>query len=324
MAVPGEAWNGWSAHYGAVDVAGAYAGVSVRAGDFRGYWQHGVNMPFEVDVGEKIVPKDVADLRRYLVARYDEAVVLRRYGKPAEAVGVPFVYLDTVPVSRIRKSLLVVPTHTLAGQTVMDRSGFERYADEVLQYAARFEKVAVCVHAACLRNDLWVREFSERGVEVLLGADHCDANSLVRVKTLFSTFEHVTSNGWGSHIAYALSCGANVSIFGTCPRYSASEMWLDSGFQGKSRELEFLCSEEYVRRSHEFCREFLGVPGDGRINVELGRYLTGAENRLSRDAMKQLLFDVCEITCSGKMRKLSRKLKWRGRRMLRWVSQRNG
>jgi hypothetical protein len=36
----------------------------------------------------------------------------------------------------------------------------------------------------------------------------------MRLVEIFSTFEYVTTNGFGSQITYAAYCGAKVSVFG--------------------------------------------------------------------------------------------------------------
>jgi hypothetical protein len=318
MATAPSADNGWSSIYGAIDTAANYARLECSSGSFRHVWQHGVFLPFEIHYpGMGFVCSDDPS-RMMLCARLDEEMVLREKGYDSAAIGAPFVYVGGVVQSRMRKSLLIVPTHTLTGQTMADRSAFEKYADEISEASRRFDCVVVCLHAGCLKNGFWVREFTDRGIRVICGADPIDANSLQRVKALFSTFECVTTNGWGSHVAYALACGAKVSVFGSRPGTDVEELArIDTSFHANRDHLDMLFSERHFEMTREFLREFYGHPEDGRRNVDLGRYLIGSEHKLSPREMKSLLRDACELTFRGRAAILGRKLAWRYRRLLK-------
>jgi hypothetical protein len=50
---------------------------------------------------------------------------------------------------------------------------------------------------------------------------------LNRMGILFSRFEYVTTNGFGSHLVYAAYFGANISLYGATPDFHASDFKKD-------------------------------------------------------------------------------------------------
>ena len=70
----------------------------------------------------------------------------------------------------------------------------------------------VCVNGHDWVRGNWVHDFRDAGFEVIRGAG--DESSLERMASLFAQFEFVTTNGFGSLIAYASAFGARVSFYG--------------------------------------------------------------------------------------------------------------
>lgn len=156
------------------------------------------------------------------MARQDQVDYLSAHGYlHVRAIGLPVVYLPPRKVSRERDSLLVMPVHSL--DTTQHNWNFERYAEEIAKLRGRFSRIVICVHTSCAKKGYWVRAFEERGFPIVFGADVGDRNSLLRMKALFSQFEFVTSNGFGSHLAYAAYFGAKPSVYGELPLYQEDD-----------------------------------------------------------------------------------------------------
>ncbi len=142
----------------------------------------------------------------------------------------------------------------------------------------------------CINNGIWISEFANIGVEVIKGADCFDSNCLSRIKTLFSTFEYVTTNGWGSHVAYALACGAKVSIFGTIPEITVDMMIkTDTCWQRNPEAAKVLLDQSTKKQEREFLKDFYREPIDGLANQDLGKYLIGEDNKLNSREMRIVL-----------------------------------
>jgi hypothetical protein len=212
--------------------------------------------------------------KRFWVARQDQAAYLRRHGySRVKAIGMPMVYLGVPSVSRLPGSLLVMPVHSLASTT--HDWGFERYADEIYAVSHYFQNVVACVHPACIDKGYWVSSFRTRGIPVVAGADATDRNSLLRMALLFSQFEFVTSNGFGSHLVYAAYFGARPSLFGSIATYKAADFRGDTIYNNCPELLPMvlqLYSEESLRSHYAwlFCEPFRAGSCEEWSRSELG------------------------------------------------------
>lgn len=287
--------DGWTDHYGSLEFAASYAAVRLPARyTVRGLWQHGCFGPWEaVTPGALVFNAPGAQARLLLVARQEEADYLQTNGYPhVRAIGLPIVYTSSTGLPRIPRSLLVMPTHTLIGDKFPDRSAFIRYANEVRELAKDFDHVTVCIHPNCRRNDLWFPEFTERGFDIVLGAQTDDRNALLRMRSLFEQFETVTTNGWGSHVAYALAFGAKVSIHGTQPRRTVEDMLRDLTWTADPEALKQTLSVETAATERAFLQDFLVPPVRAVPNRALGEWLVGAGLMVSPDEMKEVLAEL--------------------------------
>ena len=284
--------DGWSDHYGALQVAAEYACVTLPERYFlKSFWQHGCLGPWEaVTPGALIFNTPNAKTLPVFVARQEEADFLAAHGYTrAHAIGVPIAYTSMPAVTRIPRSLVVMPTHTLEGDKYPDRTAFERYAYEINAIAGGFEKVTICIHPSCIKNQLWVKEFTGRGFEIIYGAQTNDANALLRMRTLFEQFETVTTNGWGSHLAYALAFGAKVALFGTQPALIEANLLRDLSWSADVNSLKLTLSQETKEKERAFLKDFITAPATAVPNLELGRWLIGHEHRVSPEKMARLL-----------------------------------
>jgi hypothetical protein len=223
------------------------------------------------------------------VARQEQVDFLRAHGDTqVRAIGLPILYTPAPTVRRLPRSLLVMPTHTLVGAKFPDRAPFERYAAEIKTIADRFERVVVCVHPCCRHNGLWIQEFSALGFEIIDGAQTDDRNALRRMRSLFTQFEAVTSNDWGGHIAYALTFGARVSIYGTPIVYTKENALLDVTWAADIKSLEVAGSDQVREQKRRYLSRLFREPADGVLDVEWGRWLTGAAYLLSPEEMRSV------------------------------------
>ena len=288
--------NGWSDQYGALRVAAAYAGMDVPDRYFNAVWQHGCFGPW-MDFQPRLLcyNSPIAERLPVFVARSEQSEYLQKNGiTGARAIGLPITYLPNPSVFRTPKSLLVVPTHTLSGAKFPDKSGFARYVSEIEALRDHFDRVTVCIHPSCRQNGLWVEDFSSRGFEIVYGAQNNDANALARMNTLFAQFETITTNGWGSHIAYALAVGCKVAIYGT-QVIELSNYLTDATWLANRPALETALAGEAEAAKTGILRPFVASPREAIGDVALGRWLTGEDHRVSPSQMREILLSCCTL-----------------------------
>ena len=199
-------------------MACAYAGLVMPPRYIiNGIWQHGVFGPWDLQIPKSTIYNSPASLDTLcLVARDDLKTALVELGyRNVQAIGMPINYLPDKNFDRIPGSLLVMPSHSLVGFQYRNHDQFLKYAEEIYQASKNFKTTLICLHPNCIKNKLWIREFEHFGFEITFGADTGDLNALERIRSLCAQFEVVTSNDWGSHIAYSLALGCKVSISGT-------------------------------------------------------------------------------------------------------------
>lgn len=118
--------NGWSENYGATLAAAQYAGITIKSPlSFQGFWQHGCFGPWELEIPGVSTYFKNDEFRDWpvFVARTEEEILLQKQGlTKARAIGLPIVYATYIEQPRLPESLLIVPTHTLAGMKNPDRS----------------------------------------------------------------------------------------------------------------------------------------------------------------------------------------------------------
>jgi hypothetical protein len=289
--------NGWSDHYGAMHIAAAYAGFKLDQPYFiRGVWHHGCSGPWE-DYTPDILACNTPRAKGLpvLTARQDQADILKAGGyAQARAIGLPILYTSPSGLPRLPRSLLVMPCHSLTGFTFPERAPFRAYVEEIRAIAGDFDRVVVCIHPSCRINGLWVDEFTAAGIELVDGAQVNDLNSLPRMRALFEQFETITTNGWGSHIAYALALGARVAIYGTYPAPGEENLLKDATWAADRAALKVALSATTLEREHAFLKDFKVPPASALANPPLGNWLVGTQHKLEPAAMADLLRKLIE------------------------------
>jgi hypothetical protein len=223
-----------------------------------------------------------------LVARRKEATFLSENGiRRVYAVGLPICYAKPSNVSRRRGSLLVMPPHA----TSHSRPSivFCEYFEYIKSISHHFKRVVCCLSRQCLQVKSIRQLCEDAGIPVVCGSAIDDGNSLVRTRQLLETFDYVTTNTFGSHLAYAMAFSAKVSIAGPlhtpCPEDAANEP-----FYIENPDL----NEPAYRRNRQQITEktFAELkvdPWTAREHVEWGRHLIGADNVRSPREIGKLL-----------------------------------
>jgi predicted O-linked N-acetylglucosamine transferase (SPINDLY family) len=195
-----------------------------------------------------------------------------------------------------------VPTHTLPGDTFSDRRPFEQYADAIKAAADHFERVVVCVHPSCASNGLWINEFKARNVEMVSGARAMDRHALKRMRALFEQFEYVTTNGWGSHIPYALAFGAKVSIFGpeiSSPEDDDKNAKNDVTWAANPDAWTALSSSTVIAERRQFLDRLYQEPHKGVYDPAWGEWFLGASHKLSPEEMCKMFTELVDTGLSS-------------------------
>ena len=257
--------------YGAHLIARRYCGVTGSEAAVPGYWMHGW-LPAFHNVDPMIVAlhkrqgqpegydfarqirEDKAHMTQW-VSRLDQVEFLRAHGyEHAQAIGLPVVYLPKSRARRVPRSLLVLPPHGHRSHGPSDPLA-EEYADAVAALRPHFDHIWVGVSDHDAANNEWVQSFRRRGLDVFTTADQGSPETLARLQQILSTFEFVTTNGFGSHIALAAFFGARISVWGPYAEFPVERMQATHAVKVFPHLLETACelvSEGALRRHYPF------------------------------------------------------------------------
>lgn len=217
--------------YGASDLIAAKLGLKLPLFTGRAAsWTHGITGQGGELTSPKLVVQDEYRHSQNLVHTESTAKFLRGHGYNAVAVGAPFIYADeTVLPVRLRSSVLVFPPHSTNYSSLNAKGEKLAYVDQVVQLKSRFKTVVASIGGADVLKGNWIHAFEAAGIPWVCGAWMHDRNGLVRMQRIMRSFEYVTTNIIGSHVAYAAYCGCRVV------------------FHGENRELTF---EDVVSHPH--------------------------------------------------------------------------
>lgn len=273
--------------YGADLLAARHCGLRCPPPYFEGYWAHGwIASYFACD--PRLIMGEIGNEKAnvpYRVAREDEALYLKQHGYNARAIGLPIAYTQEPSVKRRPGSLLVMPAHSLEYTT--HRWKFREYAEEIADIRSDFSEIVVCCHPSCAVKGYWIDEFARLGIPIIIGASATDSNALIRIRHLMEQFEYVTTNAYGSCVAYAAAFGAKVSIFGSYAEVKAEDFrdcMLCQKNPGFAEENAQLCSEG-VTRTH--LGELFTHPAGAIERREWGLQQIGHDKILSGDEMRR-------------------------------------
>ena len=270
--------------YGATVVARKYIGFKKDYFARTFSWQHGW-MPdlWNIDRDEVIGETYLKKFKTVFVARKTQEKYLAQCGLESKAIGLPYCYVPSANVKRNLGSLLIMPTHSTLTCATKEDQGF---VDQVVQYKDSFSEIFVCMHEEDIkrkRDEIWQKE----GFKIISGASFSDANSLLRMKFLFESFEVMVTDSVGSHVPYAASSGTRISIIsGDRSREIDSAEPFYSGktktYLRKLSELHYaLNSPDLSPYPFLFCS-----PLQAEEHVSWGQAEVGYENMLSTEDLR--------------------------------------
>jgi hypothetical protein len=165
-----------------------------------------------------------------LVTRKTQENFLRKHGfNNVKAVGMPIIYFPIKNYHQIGKALLVMPGHSLEGETV---DTFEdEYVNLINSFRSDFKKITICVHPGCKSNGYWINTFKKHGYKVITGVGLSDLYAFQKLQKVMSEHEFMTTNCYGSHVMYASYFGSKVSIIGKEPKYNLNDFLNDESWK---------------------------------------------------------------------------------------------
>ena len=219
---------------------------------------------------------------KYLLPTQTEVSFFKEHNlDDVEAVGVPFIYVDEdmKNIPRYEKSLLVMPPHTL--ENSKSSWGEESYIEDILKISEHFDTLVFCIHQNSVEEKLWTQTLQKYNIPWIIGANAKDKNSLLRMKIIFHSFEYMTSNSFGSHIAYAAYCNVKVFMYSNyipLRRESFEEL---PYYKERSLLLEQLLkvySQQYVKDRYPF---FFVKHNQAKVMREWAVEVLGEKHKLS-------------------------------------------
>jgi len=288
-----------------------------------GFWSHGwlpsfgMRHPYQVACLAK--PGDHA---RIFVPRIDMVELLKRHGyDDVRAVGLPFAYLPEAAPPRWPQSVLFVPAHSVPDLGLKHKD-LLKAADVLIDLQRHFEVVVGCVHSQCLKNGNWLEDFQRAGIPYVSGANMRDANSLYRLRHLFSQFQVVVTNSSGSHIAYAAACGTAVAFSGDYVALNRQQLLTDIFYAKHPEVLDAAIeahSEKVVRRH---CPFLWTAPQQAVPQIEWARRELGYDCRLAPEDAVEAFGLRPQIRLGNAVKRAGSKLYYAvSRRLFRLQSQ---
>ena len=275
--------------YGDTLVAAKHCGFADIPFHVNGEWQHGANMPERNCDPDLVIGSDGLSFTRkrktYFVARLDQEKYLRSCGfKSVHSIGLPIVYVPNVAWPRIPGTLLVMPTHTLPEMSATKAE--DDYVSFIDEQRSHFLSTTVCLHRNCYDNSPWRAKFEAIGMTVVRGADPDDVRSYEKLSMLFSSFENMTTNGFGSHVPYAAYFGTKVSICGPSPEYEQSDFANVPFYKNNPRMFDLIqeCMKQ-IRKSHQYLYR---MPTEATERIHWAAEVLGADNKRTPSELRKL------------------------------------
>lgn len=254
-----------------------------------GVWQHGwVPQHWQKDP-RMVYQSRVLDLDSQIyVAREDEEKYLIREGFiNTRAIGLPLIYIDKKDYIRRPNSLLVMPMHSL--DSVERKSDFKSYRESLRKIVIDFDEVVACIHPSCIKHGYWLDIFRDLDVPCVTGAGATDANALERMGALMQQFEYVTSNGFGSHLAYASYFGAKPSLYGDIIEPKIGDYTNSRYYKKQPELLDIVLKINTGKTLREEMPDLFKHPAESEIPMQWGKCAVGADNKLDSEELMRLL-----------------------------------
>lgn len=281
---PNNRYLGYTDTYGALKLLEDYCGKPMpltRQIDWF-YWTHGCHGPWRMRHPGLLTANLKNKMFKYLVESKEQEAYLKKHGyKHVYAVGLPILYVKDIKVERLPRSLLIMPSHTIRGNEKLNQDAYDNYINYIKPYLDNFDLVKACVHQGCIDNNMWIEEFKALGIDIIVGADPEDQNALLRQKHLYHQFDYVTTNAWGSHVAYALYFGCKVSIDGPHQELPKSEFVKQKGWDENPELVDILFSAALENDRQKTLQGLYTAPHLAKKNIPLGQKLVGDDCKKS-------------------------------------------
>lgn len=200
-------------YYGASYVVARLCGLRKVPRSYA-VWLHGWGCALPLKYPGQLISEGSTDTT-VLVHTPKQEAFLRSHGyMKSFAVGMPFCYALSIDqdVQRAQNSLLVMPPHS--SRYLVPRFDQYAYVNSIVKLRDSFPHISICITSECDRHRQWRRPFEAAGFEVIRGASIDDPSSLIRMVSLFKSYDVVTSPIIGSHWVYAGLCGCRLSLWG--------------------------------------------------------------------------------------------------------------
>ena len=282
----------WNEYYGGINIARKYCRLwffEKKKNYFL--WYHGVIAPWE-DSCELLTYNKVDKECKYFVATKEQEDILKKNGyKNVYSIGLPIIYLKSKKIKRYSKTMLIMPSHTLFGEKIINKKILSDFLDLVLfenKLHNQFDQknILVCLHSNDIQNGYWLEELKDRGLSYVQGASNNDINAYKRQMYLFSQFETMVTNNFGSHVAYALFFGVKVCIKDMT---IITDPTIDSTFNLLPNKVKALSDKKRIIQ-RDYLNKFYCNLNHSKSDVQLGEYLVGKSNKITKNRMK-ILFD---------------------------------
>jgi hypothetical protein len=200
--------------------------------------------------------------------------------------GLPFAYVQPQNIKRNDNALVafIGKSAEVERQNVLDLI----YLDYLESIRADFEHIYVSI-AQFDRSEHIRNQVTKRGLNVILGASPTDVRSLIRTRIALEYCKYVSTNTFGSHIAYALSTGSTLSVFTPLYRYDVNKYLNTKHEYTKSyaERMEYVYSEEYLKL--RWPSLFSSHPKNGYTNMNLGMEYIGKESVVAEEDIMKLV-----------------------------------
>lgn len=288
--------------YGAKTILEAYLGMPLEKAVGKQFirWQHGwqpeeFNIDLDMIVAEGQGASDLED-EVFLVARKDQEAALRDFGfRRPLAFGLPFAYALKLkprpPRLRVKDSLLVVPAaHGYDAERDRGWPTDQKYIEHLRAHVGDSSLKSVMIYGDDIEDGRGLN-WERAGYSVIRGAQYEDVTSLVRVADVFHSFDFVTTNGIGSHIAYASASGCKVSIGGPQVALVDGPQWPSIYRHRPDIREKTEKAVESVLDSLE-ALEFYGDPFNARDRLTWGSQQVGLDEIKSREQTVSALTNI--------------------------------
>jgi hypothetical protein len=280
--LPAEAYYHGFAHYLSKKIN--LLNVNFTNIGYRHGWIHG-----KCKYIEELTNNEKKD-HYFVETKYHEDFLKENGIKNVTAIGSTYLYIDKNDlqnITRYKNSLLVMPAHSTSD--VITTTNEVAYIKEILDLKNEFDLIVFCIHQDCIKNNLWIKNLKKYNLPYILGGNVYDKNSLLRMSIIFNTFEYMTTNAMGSHIAYAAYSGCKTSVFGTFFEYTKNILQKNTFLQRNPLLMERTIkkfSETYSRKHYSF---LFRNPKTASIKINWGKKVLGYENKLSYNNLLKTL-----------------------------------